>query len=265
MLILERCRVSDLVSHSIPISEGASAKISCGQCGLFDLCFAQEVAESRRDEIDQIIRRRRNLARESHLFHAGQALKSVCVVQAGMVKTYRLSSEGDEVVTGFHLPGELMGLDAVGSGRHPEFAVALEDSQYCEIPFRDFQRILDQSPSLNQLMLKLLSVDVSETHQLLVVIGRMDARARVATFLLNLSARLKRRGGQAHRFRLAMDRRDIANYLSLTIETVSRTLSWMQKHEMLSVRGKQVQLLDFDALLDTAGREHEELLVAGSA
>ena len=62
------------------------------------------------------------------------------------------------------------------------------------------------------------------------------------------------------RFRLSMDRRDIANYLSLTIETVSRTLSWMQKQEMLTVRGKQVQLLDADALLDTAGREHEDLL-----
>jgi len=60
---------------------------------------------------------------------------------------------------------------------------------------------------------------------------------------------------------LTMDRRDIANYLSLTIETVSRTLSWMQKEDMLAVRGKLVQLLDQDALLDTAGREHEDLLV----
>jgi CRP/FNR family transcriptional regulator len=88
----------------------------------------------------------------------------------------------------------------------------------------------------------------------------MDARARVAMFLLNMSRRLKRRGEDDMRFRLSMDRRDIANYLSLTIETVSRTLSWMQKQSMLSVRGKQVQLLDLDALLDTAGREHEDLL-----
>jgi CRP/FNR family transcriptional regulator len=101
---------------------------------------------------------------------------------------------------------------------------------------------------------------MAETRELLVVIGRMDARARVAMFLLNMSRRLKRRGEDDMRFRLSMDRRDIANYLSLTIETVSRTLSWMQKQSMLSVRGKQVQLLDLDALLDTAGREHEDLL-----
>jgi len=93
------------------------------------------------------------------------------------------------------------------------------------------------------------------------VVGRMDARARVATFLLNMSRRLTRRGEDGTRFRLTMDRRDIANYLSLTIETVSRTLSWMQKEDMLAVRGKLVQLLDHDALLDTAGREHEDLLL----
>lgn len=248
------------MSKPVPINDGPGASVSCKQCGLFDLCFAQDVAESRRDELDRIIRRQRKLPREAHLFHAGQNLKSVCVVQTGMVKTYRLSTEGDEVVTGFHLPGELIGLDAIGKGRHPEFAVALEDSKYCDIPFADFQKILEHSSSLNQLLLKLLSVDMAEVRELLVVIGKMDARARVATFLLNLAARLNRRGQTGDRFRLAMDRRDIANYLSLTIETVSRTLSWMQKEGMLTVRGKQVQLLDTDAMLETAGREHEDLL-----
>jgi len=249
------------VSDPIPLSEAGSTKTSCRQCGLFDLCFAQDVAESRRDELDRIIRRQRSLDRDSHLFHAGQELKSVCVVRSGTVKTYQLSTEGDEVVTGFHLPGELIGLDAIGGGKHPEFAVALEESTYCEIPFRDFQRILDQSPELNRLMLKLLSVDMAETRELLLIIGRMEARARVAMFLLNLSRRLKRRGEDGLRFRLSMDRRDLANYLGLTIETVSRTLSWMQKEGMLSVRGKLVELHEPDELLETAGREHEELLL----
>lgn len=249
------------MNKPVPLKEKGTSSVSCRQCGLFDLCFAHEVTELRRDELDSIIRRQRPLVREAHLFHAGQQFRSVCVVQSGTVKTYQLSSEGDEIVTGFHLPGELIGLDAIGKGRHPEFAVALEDSRYCDIPFREFQKILDGSPSLNQLMLRLLSADMAETRELLLVIGRMDARARVATFLLNMSRRLKRRGEDSLRFRLSMDRRDIANYLSLTIETVSRTLSWMQKEEMLAVRGKLVQLLNSEALIDTAGRQHEELLV----
>lgn len=249
------------MSKPIPMVEKGQAGLSCRQCGLFDLCFAQEVAESRRDELDRIVKRQRPLHRDAHLFYAGQQFRSICVVQSGTVKTYQLSSEGDEIVTGFHLPGELIGLDAIGKGRHPEFAVALEDSRFCDIPFADFQKILDQSPSLNQLMLKLLSVDMAETRELLLVVARMDARARVATFLLNMSRRLKWRGQDGMRFRLSMDRRDIANYLSLTVETVSRTLSWMQNEEMVTVRGKLVWLLDSEALLDTAGREHEDLLL----
>lgn len=249
------------MSNPIALHEAGKAKMSCDQCGLFDLCFAQDVAESRRDELENIIRRQRALNRDSHLFHAGQELKSVCVVRSGTIKTYQLSREGDEIVTGFHLPGELIGLDAIGSHKHPEFAVALEDSSYCEIPFRDFQRILDESPELNRLMLKLLSVDMAETRELLLITSRMEARARVAMFLLNLSRRLKRRGEDGVRIRLSMDRRDLANYLGLTIETVSRILSWMQKEQLLRVHGKLIELLQPDDLLEVAGREHEELLL----
>ncbi|MBY6205028.1 fumarate/nitrate reduction transcriptional regulator Fnr [Halomonas denitrificans] len=249
------------MSDPIPLKEAGKAQASCRDCGLFDLCFAQDVAESRREELDRIIRRQRPLSRDVHLFHAGQKLKSICVVRSGTVKTYQISRDGDEIVTGFHLPGELIGLDAIGSDAHPEFAVALEDSRYCEIPFREFQRILDESPELNQLILKLLSLDMAETRELMLVISRMDARARVATFLMNLSRRLTRRGKDGDRFRLSMDRRDIANYLGLTIETVSRTLSAMQRDGMLAVRGKLVSIEDADALLDVAGRDHEDLLV----
>ena len=249
------------MSQPINLNEASRSQTSCRDCSLLDLCFAQNVAEARRDELDNIIRRQRPLEQDEHLFHAGQNLKSICVVRSGTVKTYQLSSEGDELVTGFHLPGELIGLDAIGKQRYPAFAVALEDSRYCEIPYSDFQKMLDQSRSLNQLMLKLLSADMAEMRDLLLVVGRMEARARVAIFLLNLSRRLGRRGQDTSRFRLAMDRRDIANYLGLTIETVSRNLSTMQKKGLLSVRGKRVHLLQPDALLDIAGREHEDLLL----
>lgn len=249
------------MARGISIREAGTNDTSCRECTLFDLCFAQEVAEERRDELDRIIRRKRPLARDSHLFHAGQSFKSICVVRSGTIKTYQLSRDGDEIVTGFHLPGELIGLDAMGREHHPGFAVALEDSRYCEIPFRDFEKMLDTSPQLNRILLKLLSADMAETRELLLTVGRLDARARVATFLLNLSRRLGRRGHDPNRFRLTMDRRDIANYLGLTIETVSRTLTGLQKRGILSVRGKLVSIDDKDGLLDIAGLEHRDLLV----
>jgi len=249
------------LNDPISIKQSGSPQTSCRDCSLLDLCFAHSVAESRRDELDSIINRKRPLDKDQHLFHAGQNLKTICVVRSGTVKTYQISPDGDEMVTGFHLPGEMIGLDAIGSERHPGFAVALEDSHYCEIPFRDFKNMLDKSQQLNHLMLQLLSADMAEMRELLMVINRMEARARVAVFILNLSRRLGRRGHDANRFRLAMDRRDIANYLGLTIETVSRTLSTMQKDELISVHGKRLSLENPEALLEIAGPEHQDLLL----
>ncbi|MEM1080001.1 MAG: fumarate/nitrate reduction transcriptional regulator Fnr [Pseudomonadota bacterium] len=249
------------MSKPINLKRSIQPKASCSDCSLLDLCFARDVAESRREELDRIIKRERPLHRDQHLFHAGQTLNSICVVRSGMVKSYQILPDGDEMVTGFHLPGELVGLDAIGHERHPAFAVALEDSHYCEFPYRDFHRILDDNPDLNHLVLQLLSADMAEMRELLLVVNRMEARARVAVFLLNLSRRLGRRGHDPYRFRLAMDRRDIANYLGLTIETVSRTLSAMQKKGLISVHGKRLSLLNVDDLFEMAGPEHHELLI----
>lgn len=228
---------------------------SCRECDLFHLCFTREIREDRRRQLDGVIRRQRPLERNHHLYHAGQPLRNVCVVRSGSVKTYRLSRGGDEIVSGFHLPGELIGLDAIADERHPGFAVALEDSRYCEIPFDAFDRIMGGSGQFSRVVLRRLSGEVAETRELLMVIGRMDARARVATFLVNLGRRLMRRNRDPERLRLSMDRRDIANYLGLTIETVSRTLSWMQKEGFVRVRGKLVHILDREALIAMTGSE----------
>ncbi|GAB4169529.1 MAG: fumarate/nitrate reduction transcriptional regulator Fnr [Wenzhouxiangellaceae bacterium] len=248
------------MSRLIDIDSARTGSVSCTQCALFDLCFAHELTEKRRHELEEIVHRQRPLPRDQHLYLSGDKLKRICVVQAGMVKSYRLSSEGDEIITGFHLPGEMIGLDAIGTGEHPEYAVALEDSRYCEIPFPAFERMLDQHPEIGRLMLRLLALDMSSARETALVIGRMEARPRIAMFLLDLSRRLERRGADATRFRLAMDRRDIANYLGLTVETVSRIFSGMQRDGLIRARGKAIQLLDREGLLALIGPEHEELL-----
>lgn len=224
----------------------------CEDCALFSLCFAQEMSEDERGQLNRVLKRQQPVERNEHLFHGGQGLKSVTVVRSGSVKAYQLSREGDEIVSGFYLPGEIIGLDGLASETHPGFAVALEDSRTCEIPFRDFMRMLDKSPKLNQVMLRLLSEEMTETRELLLVVGRLDARTRVALFLLSMSRRLARRRQDPDQFRLTMDRRDIANYLGLTIETVSRTMSALQREGTIEVRGKLVRILDRDALNEQA-------------
>lgn len=236
------------------VREVGQNETRCEDCALFSLCFAQEISEDERGELNRVLKRQQPVARNEHLFHGGQALKTVTVVRSGSVKSYQLSQDGDEFVSGFYLPGEIIGLDGFSSETHPGFAVALEDSRTCDIPFRDFMNMLNKSPKLNQVMLRLLSEEMTETRELLLVVGRLDARTRVALFLLSMSRRLARRNQNPDQFRLTMDRRDIANYLGLTIETVSRTLSAMQREGIIAVRGKMVQITDRPALQEQAQR-----------
>ncbi|QOC22272.1 helix-turn-helix domain-containing protein [Wenzhouxiangella sp. AB-CW3] len=246
------------MSDRTKVTDLDRTEVSCEDCALFSLCFAQEISDDERQDLHKVLKRRQPVERNDHLFHGGQRLKSVAVLRTGSVKAYNVSHDGDEIVSGFYLPGEVIGLDALSSEKHPGFAVALEDSRYCEIPYRDFERMLAESPKLNQVMLRMLSEEMTETRELLLVVGRLDARTRVSLFLLSLSRRLARRKQDPDCFRLTMDRRDVANYLGLTIETVSRTLSALQRENIIEVRGKQVRILDRSAL-QRAARQLEEL------
>ena len=245
------------MSDKPTVSEIGQKETSCEDCSLFSLCFAHDISADEREEINRVLKRQQPMDRNDHLYLGGQSAKTVSVVRSGSVKAYQLSQDGDEIVSGFYLPGEILGLDALSSEKHPGFAVALEDSRTCEIPFKDFVNMLKTSPKLNQVMLRLLSEEMAETRELLLVVGRLDARTRVALFLMSMSRRLARRNQDPDQFRLTMDRRDIANYLGLTIETVSRTLSAMQREKVIEVRGKLVRVLDRPALEQTAMRVDE--------
>ncbi len=237
-----------------PLREVGHLETRCEDCSFYTLCFAQDLSEEERKQLNLLLRRRQPVERNEHLFHGGQSLKSVTVIRSGSVKAYQVSQEGDEIVSGFYLPGEIIGLDALASGAHPGSAMALEDSRTCEIPLKDFVRMLQDSPRLNSVILNLLSEEMAETRELLLIVGRLDARTRVALFLLSMSRRLARRSQDPDQFRLTMDRRDIANYLGLTIETVSRTLSAMQRENVIEVRGKLVHILDRERLNEQAGQ-----------
>jgi CRP/FNR family transcriptional regulator len=228
---------------------------SCNDCVLFSLCFAQDIDAAERERLNGVIRRRQGVHRSAHLHHGGQSARQLAVLRSGSIKAYQVSRDGDELVTGFYLPGDVIGLDAFSTGRHEGSAVALEECRLCEIPVSDFQKMLGESPRLNQVMLRLLAEEMAEARKLLLVVGRLDARTRVALFLLSLSRRLERRELDPDLFRLSMDRRDIANYLGLTIETVSRTLSALQRDGIIHVRGKNVRILNRTALAELAHLE----------
>jgi len=217
--------------------------VSCAACGLNRLCLPAELAAHEVTALNEIIRRRRTLPRQGVLFHAGETMRGIYAVRCGAIKCFDVSADGEETVLGFSLPGELLGLEAVSTGTHHYFAVALEKTQYCEIPYQALQSLMAESTGIRNHVLRIMGQRVQQLHQSSKINRQRDARSRVLCFLADYSQRLARRGLDGHRFRLAMERREMANYLGLTQETVSRAMGTLQREGQLGVHGRNIQLL----------------------
>ncbi len=229
-------------------------KVACKNCSLGTLCLPMGLTPEDVERLDGIVKRNRPLHRGDHLFRSGDHFRSLWVVKTGSVKTYTPSEDGGEQVLGFHLPGEVIGLDAIERETHACSAKVLETSAICEIPFPRLEELSSTIPSLQHQMYRLLSKEIGQDTEMLMLLGKKNAEERLATFLLSLSNRFKKRGLSSTDFYLSMSRHEIGNYLGLAVETVSRLFTRFQDEGLLKVERKHVQLQDIHRL---------ETLVAG--
>ncbi len=243
--------MTDKVDHKIIDLE--SSRVACKDCNLFQLCLPVGIDAADLERLDHIIKRRRPLKRGEHLFHEGCEFQSIYAVRSGSLKTYSAASDGQEQVTGFHLPGELLGLEAISRRRHPCAAKALETTSVCEIPYERFEELCAELPSLQQLLLQVMSKELLHEHTLLQMHGKKGADERLASLLLSISSRYKARGFSPTDFHLSMSRNDIGNYLGLAVETVSRLFTRFQKERLLTVQRKHIRILEPRRLADLAG------------
>jgi CRP/FNR family transcriptional regulator len=235
------------------IIDFVAIKAACENCRLVELCLPAGLETGDLKRLEQLVRRPHPLRRGETLFRASDRMRAVYAVRAGSFRTYYLAENGREKVLGFHLPGELLGFDGLGSGRHRCTADALETASVCELPVEQLQELADRVPSLNHQLYRLMSQEIAEDQEMLLLLSDKDAQERLATFLLNLAQRFAERGFSAGEFHLSMSRQNIANYLGLTLETVSRTFSHFQKEGLLSVERRHVRLLDKQGLAAMAG------------
>jgi CRP/FNR family transcriptional regulator len=220
---------------------------------LRNVCLPCELGKGELDRFTEVAAAKRRVARGAALYHSGDAFESLYAVRSGAFKTVGTSRQGDEKITGFQLSGELLGLEAINSGRYSYSAVALEDSEVCVIPFAQLEKMALSMPALQHQLLRVLSSDISRDQGLMLLLGSMTAEQRLAAFLVSLSRRHQRLGFSASRFVLRMTREEIGNYLGLTLETVSRLLSRFQREGLLQVRAREIELLKPDALKEMVG------------
>ena len=206
------------------------------------------MSEAQVNRLDDIVSARRSLVRGDALFRVGDVFSSLYAVRTGFFKTCVSSEDGRDQVTGFQMAGELIGLDGIGTDHHTCDAVALEDSQVCVIPYQQLEDLSRELSDLQHHFHKIMSREIVRDHGVMLLLGSMRAEERLAAFLLNLTQRLRMRGFSASSLVLRMTREEIGSYLGLKLETVSRAFSRFQEDGILSVKQRQIEVLDPQAL-----------------
>lgn len=233
---------------SNPIISLANIKVACQNCSLASLCLPMGLTPADVEKLEAIVKRSRPLRRGDHLFEASAPFRSLYAIKTGSVKTYTLGPDGTEQVLGFHLPGELVGMDAIQNEQHRCSARVLETTTVCELPFGRLEDLAGHVPSLQHQLFRLLSKEISQENDMMALLGRSPAEERLASFLLGMSDRYRRRGFSPREFILSMSRQEIGSYLGLALETVSRLFTRFQDDGILRVERKHIEIVDMDRL-----------------
>ncbi len=242
---------------TIPFRAISGNKSDCSKCSIQLLCLPASIGTDDFNLLNSIVQKRRPLKRGDILFSSGQPLDSIYVAREGAFKTVVFNSDGDSQVTGFHLPGEILGLDALGTSLHTCDAIALTLADVCVIPLSELEQVALQIPGLQHQLLKIIGQTINRDQKHIELLSKKNAYERVAIFLHQLAERYKLLGRSEQRFLIPMSREDIGSYLGLVIETVSRALSKMQDEGLISVNGRDVQILNKDRLY---GLAHESVV-----
>lgn len=221
---------------------------SCHLCSLSNLCLPIAVSHSEIDRLEDVIKQGKVLDRGEHIFQEHSPFRSCFAVRSGSFKTYVVTEDGEEQVTGFYLPGEIIGMDSTNTEAYSCSAKALEKSSICEIPFEQFEDLATKIPTLQHHFFQLMSKEIRESRQLSMLLSKNTAEERIASLLISLSERFQRRKLSPSHFRLPMPRNDIGNYLGLAVETVSRVFTRFQKSNIISVQGREITLNDIELL-----------------
>ncbi|MBC8999093.1 MULTISPECIES: fumarate/nitrate reduction transcriptional regulator Fnr [unclassified Pseudomonas] len=223
-------------------------KTACSSCSVVELCLPIGLTGKEVERLDTLIVQRSRIKKGAALYRAGDPLRSLYAVRTGSFKTSAVSVDGREQVTGFHIPGEMLGLDAISRDEHVCSAFALEDSEVCPIHFAQLEKLAQTLPSLQHNLNKLLSREIVRDHDMLMLLGNMSSDERLAAFLVNLSQRFNMRGYSSRDFVLKMRREEIGSYLGLRLETICRGIGHLRDQGLVDISGRNVKILDMRGL-----------------
>jgi len=220
----------------------------CIECGLHKICFPPSFESDALEQLSKLINVQKVLSKGQSVYHQGDSVSAIYAVQSGSLKTVITQADGSTQVTGFYLPGEVIGLDNLAQSHCASTAMATEKTGLCELPVNAMSKLSQQLPELQSHLFHIMSNEIRADYQRMHMLSQTSAEERVLSFLLSWSARQTRCRLSALELRLTMTREDLANYLGQALETLSRTLHKLQDDNLITVAGRQITLKDLPGL-----------------
>jgi CRP/FNR family transcriptional regulator len=218
----------------------------CTPCSLFGLC-------SHGGGSEQLSIQSRPLHKGDYLFRQGDKLQNIYVIRSGGVKLLYTGQDGTEQILNFYLRGEILGLGDVEAGIHSCSAIALETTSICKLPYDRLKSVCQSEPRLYDQLFRMASREIAYEQTKMVLLGQKQSEERFATFIIDLATRNKRNGYSHREFNLTMSRHDIANYLCLADETISRLITKFCTDRLLDVNKRSIRICDHGKLSEKAG------------
>lgn len=251
------------MQHPNEVTRLESLDSICHRCKLRNLCTVNTLSASELKKFSDVTIHDEKWDRGEHLFFPGDRLRFIYIVHSGSFKVYIANAKGDTQITGFYFQGDVLDLNLSDHVTQNYGAVALESSTVCKIPLAEFDGMVNQYPALSNAFLKIMGREIILKQRMILLMSKMTAEQKIANFIVLMSRESKSRGYSASVFKLSMLRMDVANYLGLAIETVSRTLKSFQNKGIINIQRHQISIEDFEALKSFI--EHDDVSVKAVA
>jgi CRP/FNR family transcriptional regulator len=229
--------------------------ISCLHCPSSSLCIAAELDTEAKVQLDTLITKIQNLTKGDHIFHVQDPVKNLYAVYKGSFKEYWIDENGNECITNFYFPGDLIGIESISNRKHLFSVSALEDTTLCVIPLGAFLELMQSHSSIMKRFINIASLKMQNDQS--TTMG-VTATEQVCDFLMNITTRMLERNYSKSEIHLPMSQLDISNYLGIAYETVNRVFQKLKSSKIIKLKNKSMQVLDISEL-ENQGRIDYEL------
>ena len=222
--------------------------INCSNCSLYLVCEPTTVGDAVFDLSEKLLLKKQPFKTGDIIYQEGRPFRSLFALTTGSAKEVCLAGD-EERILGFKLKGELTGQDAIATGVYPHTLVALEDSTLCILPYDKLTKSADSLPSLSTQIIKLFAAESYHDSQIRRSLATAkSAENKVRAFIYNIATRFKARNLAYTEIKLSMSRKEIADYLGITKETLSRSLTSLQNKALIEISGKNIHIVDYETL-----------------